>query len=200
VPPTTVAGTATATVDAAGVITVVAGHPTLVVDEYEDPLCPACSLFWKQFGPLLGAAAIQGRLTLRLHVVNFLDPKSASGSYSTRAYASMLAVAETFASKPFTVLVWQGTLFSSIIQPKENGDSDLDNTELGEVALGATGSQAARTAIAAGRHVPDAKRFAAQHWIELSRLMPSPSVPATLVNGKVIDTSRPTWLTELLRG
>lgn len=199
-PATGVGHLATASVDAAGVITIATGHPQLILDEYEDPLCPPCATFWGQFGAAITVAVLQGRLALRLHVVNFLDLKSASGSYSTRAYASMLTVAKVLGDQQAAALTWQGVVFSSIIQPKEGGDSDLDNTELSEVAQGALGSEAARAAIAAGSEVAAAKGFAAQHWAELVKVMQTPSVPATLVKGKVIDTSRADWLTELLRG
>ncbi len=77
-----------------GVITVSNGNPKQTIDLFEDGLCPACQLFEQQYGQQINKAVDEGKLTVRFHFLNFLDARSASKDYSTRAAAAMQCVAQ----------------------------------------------------------------------------------------------------------
>lgn len=83
----------TATMDANGVITVSAGTPAASIDVYEDPLCPYCAQFERQYGQQIAQAVDEGKVAVNYHLLNFLDQASGSGTYSTRATAALMCAA-----------------------------------------------------------------------------------------------------------
>jgi protein-disulfide isomerase len=74
--------TYTATADGA-VIT--AGSGPVVIDIYEDYLCPSCERFEERYGNELTTALNDGRISVRFHSIAILDELSAPTGYSTRA-------------------------------------------------------------------------------------------------------------------
>ena len=117
----------TASVDDHGIITVSNGSPTLVLDVYEDALCPSCGEFEAQFGQQMAKAIDDGQLTVKYHMVNFLDGSSASKNYSTRAYGALLTVAKgglpvyplkTGLNPEGALDVWQGFGGTALLEPQ----------------------------------------------------------------------------------
>ena len=132
----------TASVDGNGIITVSNGSPSLVLDIYEDALCPICGDFEHQFGQQIAKAIDDGQLIVRYHMVNFLDGSSASKDYSTRAYGALLTVGKGAGGVPGQFMAFHSALFDSTNQPKEDGATDHTNAQLaspGRVGRGVPG-------------------------------------------------------------
>jgi protein-disulfide isomerase len=74
--------TYTATADGA-VIT--AGNGPVVIDVYEDYLCPSCERFEERYGNEITTALNEGKISVRFHSIAILDERSDPPGYSTRA-------------------------------------------------------------------------------------------------------------------
>ena len=80
-------GTAAAptyTATASGAV-VTAGTGKVVVDAYEDFLCPICNQFEKRYSPQIVDALNAGQISVRYHTIAILDPNTTPAGYSTRA-------------------------------------------------------------------------------------------------------------------
>jgi len=66
-----------------GVVT--AGSGPIVVDVYEDYLCPVCERFEERYGQELTEALNAGQITVRYHAIAILDELTDPPGYSTRA-------------------------------------------------------------------------------------------------------------------
>lgn len=64
---------------------VVAGDGPIVVDIYEDYICPICERFEERYGTELTTAMNAGQITVRYHGVAILDSFSEPAGYSSRA-------------------------------------------------------------------------------------------------------------------
>ncbi len=185
-----------------GIITVTGGTPTLSIDLYEDGLCPACQAFEGQFGQQIMKAVDEGKLTVHYHFLNFLNPRSASKDYSTRASAAFQCVgAVPVAVAPKGLFLnFHTTMFTSGIQPAENGTADLSNADIAAIALKAGAPQSAATCITSGRNIEQAKSAAAAGAATLSALAPNGAygTPSATKDGKLLNLNDPAWLTNLL--
>ena len=74
----------TYTATASGAV-VTAGNGPVVIDVYEDYLCPSCERFEERYGDEMTTALNEGRITVRQHTVAILDRLSSPAGYSTRA-------------------------------------------------------------------------------------------------------------------
>ncbi|MGH3585563.1 MAG: DsbA family protein [Pseudonocardia sp.] len=66
-----------------GVIT--AGNGPVVIDVYEDYICPSCERFEERYGDEITTALNEGKITVRFHSIAILDKMSDPVGYSTRA-------------------------------------------------------------------------------------------------------------------
>lgn len=75
--------------------TVVAGQADapVVIDVYEDFLCPACGRFEARYGPEIHERLTDGTLRVRYHLVHLLDQRSDPPGYSLAAASAALSVA-----------------------------------------------------------------------------------------------------------
>lgn len=108
------------------------GTGPVVVDLYEDFMCPICNEFEKTTGPTIKQLISENKVTVRYHPVSILDRYSNGTEYSTRAAGAVAAAAVDgkFAE-------YHDVLFAN--QPAENSDglSDAKLIELGKsVGLG----------------------------------------------------------------
>lgn len=193
----------TASVDDKGIITVSNGNPSLVLDVYEDGLCPACAQFEHQFGQQISKAIDDGQLTARYHMVNFLNASSHSGTYSTRAYAALIAVAKNDGSKPGVFMQFHTALYDPANQPKENGSSDLSNAQLASLAGSVGASTTTQDEISTGTDVASAKTHAAANITSLQALAAkagssSWGTPTVARDGSIVAINDVNWLTNLL--
>lgn len=190
----------TATVGPDGAITVAAGDPGIVVDLYTDALCPICGEFEQAYGAALDKAVDDGELAVRYRFVDFLNGASASGDYSTRAYAALLTVARDDEPAVFTRFV--SALFDPAHQPAEQSSSDLSDHELAALARNAGASTATQQAIAAGAGTAEAHSQATATLATLRDVAETvgraPGTPTVAVNGTPVSTNSPDWLAALL--
>jgi len=206
--PTSVSSTSTVSdgvVTATGSPVAVGGNsgtsvPT--IDLYEDGLCPACQQFESQFGQQVMKAVDEGKLTVNYHFLNFLDQKSASRDYSTRAAAAFQCVAAvpgTLAAKGL-FLNFHTTMFSKGTQPEEGGDTDLSNAEIAAIARKAGAPQSAATCITSGERIQQAKRTAATSAATLKALAPNGQwgTPGAVKDGKLLNLNDRKWLSNEL--
>src|ERR1700754_1950305 len=79
-------------VSASGAV-VTAGNGPVVVDVYEDYLCPICERFEQAYGSEITQALNAGQITVRYHSIAILDSRSNPPGYSTRgANAALCSV------------------------------------------------------------------------------------------------------------
>lgn len=176
----------------AGVVEV--GQPTAArtVDVYEDPLCPICGQFEREYGEPMRAALAAGHLRVRYHVLNLLDDRSSPPGYSLRAAAASLAVAT---ARPEVFMSFHDSLFGH--QPEEG-------------SAGYTAAQLDRLAVDLG--VPagtvtgalDGKTFDAAVQRDLDTAMNDPALrqhggfgtPTIAEGGTRVDPTASTWLSD----
>lgn len=182
-----------------GVVTVMkpGATPADTIDVFEDALCPNCAEFERQFGQQLNLAIDQGQLAVNYHMLNFLDPRSISGDYSTRAAAALLCVAQEGGTQPGLYLGYHSALFSTENQPVEGGTADLTNEQLAELAT-ATGAPATAAAcITTGTNTAAAAAAAAASSAALTAATGRVATPTVLHNGAPVSTTVD-WLSTLL--
>jgi protein-disulfide isomerase len=72
---------------------ITAGSGPVVIDIYEDYLCPSCERFEERYGNELTTALNEGRISVRFHSIAILDELSAPAGYSARgANAALCSV------------------------------------------------------------------------------------------------------------
>ncbi len=189
-----------------GVITVTggpaAGKAPVSIDLYEDGICPACQAFESQFGQQIMKAVDEGKLTVRYHFLNFLNDKSASKDYSTRAAAALQCVGAVPAAEApkGLFLNFHTTMFTSGIQPAEDGSADLSNADIAAIATKAGAPPSAASCITSGQNIAQAKKTAAAAAATLTALAPDGAygTPSVTKDGKLLAPNDPHWLTDLL--
>ena len=189
----------TASLDGGGGVLVRVGSPKLKIEIFDEPLCPPCAEFAQTFGPNIDKAVDAGTLAVTYRTVTFLDDRSASGSYSTRASAALLCVARTAGSQPGLFQDFYAELFSADVQPDEDGKRDLTDDELAGLAAEIGAPEGAVACLTAGSEVATATRADAAGRAALSKAGAS-GTPAVVRDGKVVDRDDPDWLTDLLAG
>lgn len=204
-------GSARATVAtvADGVITVsaAAANPApLALDVFEDPLCPFCGALERQFGQQMAQAMDEGKLTIRYHLLTFLDGKAASPDYSTRAAGALMCVASNLGSEPGLYSRFHDQLFAKDIQPVEGGDADLTNQQMVEQLTAAQGPTTTPATAAATECIltgANAALVATENTAAsaiLTGAIGRVSSPVVLNGGVGINTDDVNWLTNLLAG
>jgi protein-disulfide isomerase len=182
--------TYTATVSGA---VVTAGTGPVVVDVYEDFLCPVCERFEQRYGNELTTALNEGKVTAKFHTIAILDDKSNPAGYSSRAAnAALCAVPAGIYPQ------YHKKLFAE--QPAE-GSAGLSDDQLIAFGtdLGAKGDFAG--CVRKGTH-------AAVVRSETATAVKSPSLqtngsfgtPTVARDGKRIDMSDASWLKNAIAG
>lgn len=147
------------------------GTGTVVVDVYEDFMCPICNHFEQQSGTTLANYVSSNKITLRYHPVSILDRASNGTEYSTRSAGAAAAAAEEGKFKEFHDVLYAN-------QPEENSDG-LTNAKIIELAksVGLTSDKFA-AAVNAGTYQPWATKvtetFSARHYT---------GTPTIVING-----------------
>ena len=101
------------------------GSGPVVVDLYEDFMCPICNEFEKQSGATVKSLVAANKVTVRYHPVSILDRYSSGTEYSTRAAGAAAAAAEGG-----KFIEYHDVLYAN--QPEENS-TGLDNAKLIEL-------------------------------------------------------------------
>ncbi|MGV9796211.1 DsbA family protein [Gordonia sp. NPDC003422] len=176
--------------------TMIAGPGTApTIDLFEDPLCPICGQFEKQYGQQINAAITGNKIRVRFHTLDFLNQKSASGDYSVRAAGALTCVAAEGNTDVY--LKFHSALFSN--QPQEGGSSDLTNADLARIAGEQGASPATTKCIADGAKVGEAGDKATASFEELQKVLGDQAgTPTVLHNGEAVDISNTNWLNDII--
>ncbi len=176
---TTVSGT---------VITAGKAAPT-TVDVYEDFLCPICERFENGSGLDIAKAISAGQIQVKYHPVAILDSRTTPQGYSSRAANAAICAAEAGSFQAY-----HDKLFAD--QPAE-GSAGLTDAELvamgQEVGVGGSFAQC----VTSGKHVSDVKAATLTAAKNTALRRPGSSgfgTPTVVVNGKWVDWSSSTWL------
>jgi protein-disulfide isomerase len=182
----------TYTATASGAV-VTAGTGPVVVDVYEDFICPVCERFEQRYGSELTTALNEGKVTAKFHTIAILDDKSSPAGYSSRAAnAALCAVPAGIYPQ------YHKKLFAE--QPAE-GSAGLSDDQLVAFGtdLGAKGDFAG--CVRKGTNNAAVKS-------ETATAVKSPGLqtngtfgtPTVARDGKKIDISDPSWLKNAIAG
>ncbi|MGL6233740.1 MAG: DsbA family protein [Segniliparus sp.] len=166
-----------------------------VVDVYEDYLCPYSAAFEREFGDRIARATASGKLQVRYHMLHFLDPRSASGDYSSRAAGAASAL---FQHDPEDFAALHKRLFAKGTQPKEHGASDLSDDQLAAIAQELGADDSAVTEIRGADETAAAHDAGERSAEELRETVGKISVPTVVAHGKKVDLDDKNWLSKLV--
>lgn len=178
-----------------GAILLGRGDASKTIDVYEDPLCPSCGALERLYGQEIAQKMDEGKLAVRYHLVTFLDPKSKSKDYSTRAVAANECVAETGSGPVYSK--FHALLFTSK-QPKEGG-ADLSNEDLTNVAKEAGASLEAVQCISTGAKLDAAKIRAQMARAALTDANGEVATPAVFDGKDKVDVNNHEWVVDLTK-
>ncbi|MFL0287791.1 DsbA family protein [Mycobacterium sp. SMC-21] len=164
------------------------------IDLYLDPICPFSGKLIRSDGDELGRRIDNGALRVNVRFVNFLEKYSASGTYDRRAiYAAFVTAGESKSSDVAWRFIQQ--IFAKEHQPREGGDTDLNNDQLAELAGRAGAPQSAQDLIRLGLPVGYDSRVIAANNLKLLHEFPEPGVPLVVIDRQVINDEE--WLSRL---
>ena len=189
-----------ATASADGVVTVSkpGSTPKATIDVYEDAMCPACAELERQYGQQINQQLDNGNLTVNYHMVNFLNPRSPSGDYSTRAAGALLCVAQNSGSQPGVYMAYHSALFSPDHQPEEGGSSDLTNQQLADLATSVGANEAAAGCISQGQQTQAAATAATAFLATLNQVTGGQAQTPTVVHNGAPLSLTTNWLSTLV--
>jgi protein-disulfide isomerase len=183
----------TYTATASGAV-VTAGNGPIVIDVYEDYLCPICERFEERYGEELTTALNNGQVTVRYHAVSILDSRTDPAGYSTRAANAAVCAAPAGIFPGF-----HKALFDN--QPAE-GSAGLTDEQLvafGDV-LGATGDFAGCVTGAVNAAAVAAETETAAATPAVLNEQGQFGTPMVLLNGAQADIADTGWLQKALAG
>ncbi|MDN5859533.1 MAG: thioredoxin domain-containing protein [Pseudonocardia sp.] len=185
--------TPTYTATASGAV-ITAGSGPVVIDVYEDFLCPGCRALENRDGDKIVAALNDGRVTVKYHVLGLLDARTKPAGYSTRAADAALCAA---AAGIFPA--YHEKLFAQ--QPPEGGAGLTDEqlvafgTELGAGGDFATCVQGTTHDAAITKETESAAASAA-----LKNPQGAFGTPTVAIGGKRVDINSSSWLDDAVAG
>jgi serine/threonine-protein kinase len=165
------------------------------IDIFNEPICPPCGSFIRSNVGDIDTAVNNKKLAVRYHLLNFLDDKSHSKDYSTRAVAATYCVAAQNDPKLYTGF-YTG-LFASNFQPAENAAEDRTDGELAQLAKTVGVDPSVINCIKARDDVATAKANAEAGDATLSGLNAT-GTPFVWDGSKAVNYQDPTWLTRLI--
>jgi protein-disulfide isomerase len=172
---------------------VTAGTGKVVVDTYEDYLCPNCERFEQRDGAAITAALNAGQISVRYHQIAILDSRTTPPGYSTRA-----ANAAICAASAGIFPAYHKKLYAS--QPAE-GSAGLTDAELVAFGteLGAAGDFAGCVtgATHAAAVTAETEKAAANISLQTNGQFGTPTIA---VNGTRIDLNDSDWLKNAIAG
>ncbi|MDP7707106.1 DsbA family protein [Mycobacterium sp. TY815] len=161
--------------------------PKAVVTFYEDFLCPACGNFERAFGPTVSNLIDIGAIAADYSTVSILDSVR-NQNYPSRAGAAAMCVADESID---AFRRFHAALYSTGIQPDENGTSFPDNTELIELAREAGVVGTVPDCINSGKYLAKVAGEAAAAHIR--------AAPTIKINGEEFEPSTPDALVSKIK-
>jgi serine/threonine-protein kinase len=165
------------------------------IDIFNEPICPPCGSFIRSNASDIDSAVNNKKLAVRYHLLNFLDDKSHSKSYSTRAVAATYCVAAQ--NDPRLYTSFYSGLFASNFQPAEDAPEDRTDGELAQLAKSVGVDPGVIDCVKAGDDVGTAKAKAAAGNATLSGLNAT-GTPFVWDGTKSVNYQDPTWLAKLI--
>ena len=165
------------------------------IDIFNEPICPPCGSFIRSNAGDIDSAVNNKKLAVRYHLLNFLDDKSHSKNYSTRAVAATYCVAAQ--NDPKLYMNFYSGLFASTFQPAEDAPEDRTDGELAQLAKTVGVDASVIDCIKAGDDVGTTKAKAAAGDATLSGLNAT-GTPFVWDGTKSVNYQDPTWLTKLI--
>jgi serine/threonine protein kinase, bacterial len=167
----------------------------VTIDIFNEPICPPCGSFIRSNAGDIETAVNNQKLAVRYHLLNFLDDKSHSKNYSTRAVAATYCVAAQNDPKVYTA--FYSGLFASDFQPQEGAPEDRADGELAQLAKTVGVDASAINCIKSGEDVATAKAKAEAADATLARFNAT-GTPFVWDGSKSLNYQDATWLTKLL--
>ncbi|WP_040737866.1 thioredoxin domain-containing protein [Nocardia tenerifensis] len=166
------------------------------IDIFEDPICPGCGNMERIYGQEIAQKIDEGKLTVRYRLVNFLDARSRSKDYSSRAVAANQCVAEGGSGPVYSK--FHTELFTTK-RPSEGG-ADLDNSELAALARAADAPESVLQCISSGAKIDAAKASATAMTDALDAALNGSAATPAVFDGKTkIDVNKQDWVDVLTR-
>jgi serine/threonine protein kinase, bacterial len=165
------------------------------IDVFNEPMCPPCGSFIRSNSGDIDSAVNSRKLAVRYHLLNFLDDKSRSKNYSTRAVAATYCVAAQNDPKLYTG--FYAALFGSTFQPAENAPEDRADGELAQLAKTVGVDASVLDCIKSGDDVSIAKTKAGAAATALAGFNAT-GTPFVWDGTKAVNYQDPTWLTKLV--
>ncbi len=167
----------------------------MTIDIFNEPICPLCGSFIRSNAGDIDTAVNNKKLAVRYHLLDFLDDKSHSNNYSTRAVAASYCVSAQNDSKLYTA--FYSGLFASNFQPAEDAAEDRTFGELAQLAKTLGADAGVMTCIKSGDDVGTGKAKSANGYATLSGLNAN-STPFVWDGTASVNYQDPTWLTKLI--
>jgi protein-disulfide isomerase len=172
---------------------VTAGTGPVVIDLYEDYICPSCERFEARYGSEVTTALNEGKISVRFHTIAILDEQSNPAGYSTRAgNAALCAVSAGIFPR------YHEKLFDE--QPAE-GSAGLSDDQL--IAFGTElGAQGDFAACVQGNTHVDAVAAETEKATSDTALQTNGrfGTPTVAIGGKKIDLNDTSWLQKAIEG
>jgi serine/threonine-protein kinase len=165
------------------------------IDIFNEPICPPCGSFIRSNASDIDNAVNNKKLAVRYHLLSFLDDKSHSKNYSTRAVAATYCVAAQ--NDPKLYANFYSGLFASNFQPAEDAPEDRTDGELAQLAKTVGVDASVIDCIKAGDDVGTGKAKAAAANATLNGLNAT-GTPFVWDGIKAVNYQDPTWLTKLV--
>jgi serine/threonine-protein kinase len=167
----------------------------ITIDVFNEPICPPCGSFIRSNAGDIETAVNNKKLAVRYHLLNFLDDKSHSKNYSTRAVAATYCVADQ--NDPKLYMAFYAGIFASAFQPQEDAPEDRTDGELAQLAKTIGVDTNAINCIKSGGDVATGKAKAEAGDTTLAGFNAS-GTPFVWDGTKSINYQDATWLTKLL--
>jgi len=165
------------------------------IDIFNEPICPPCGSFIRSNASDIDNAVNNKKLAVRYHLLSFIDDKSHSKNYSTRAVAATYCVAAQ--NDPKLYANFYSGLFASNFQPAEDAPEDRTDGELAQLAKTVGVDASVIDCIKAGDDVGTGKAKAAAANATLNGLNAT-GTPFVWDGTKAVNYQDPTWLTKLI--
>ncbi|GBG38724.1 serine/threonine protein kinase PknE [Mycobacterium montefiorense] len=167
----------------------------VTIDIFNEPICPPCGSFIRSNAGDIETAVNNKKLAVRYHLLNFLDDKSHSQNYSTRAVAATYCVAAQ--NDPKLYMSFYSGIFASAFQPQEGAAEDRTDGELAQLAKTGGVDADAINCIKSGGDMATAKAKAESGDTTLAGFNAS-GTPFVWDGTKSLNYQDATWLTKLL--
>ena len=165
------------------------------IDIFNEPICPPCGSFIRSNAADIDTAVNNKKLAVRYHLLDFLDDKSHSQNYSTRAVAATYCVAAQNDPKIYTD--FYSGLFASNFQPQEDGAEDRTDGELAQLAKTVGANADVINCVKSGADIGTAKTKSANGYTTLSGLNAN-ATPYVWDGTTSVNYQDPAWLTKLI--